>query len=61
MKGILDAWRNEEEKGMNTEKEASMGETEAMSVLEIKERPDNDETGNKWDDLVRTKIEKLKM
>ena len=52
LKGILDAWRNEEEKGMNTEKEASMGETEAMSVLEIKERPDNDETGNKWDDLV---------
>ena len=57
LKGILDAWRNEEEKGMNQEgKEASMGETEAMSVLAIKERPDDEQ---KWEDLVRTQYRKL--
>jgi DnaJ family protein C protein 13 len=33
-----------------------MGETEAMSVLEIKERP---EDSSKWDDLVRTQYRRL--
>jgi hypothetical protein len=57
LKGILDAWRHEEEKGLNTEgKEASMGETEAMAVLQIKEKPDD---AQQWEDLVRTKYRKL--
>jgi hypothetical protein len=57
LKGILDAWRHEEEKGLNTEgKEASMGETEAMAVLQIKEKPDD---AQHWEDLVRTKYRKL--
>jgi hypothetical protein len=58
LKGILDAWRQEEEKGLALKegKEASMGETEAMSILQIKEKPDDEA---KWEDLVRTKYRKL--
>lgn len=57
LKAILDAWRSEEEKGLKKdENEASMGEAEAMKVLEIQSRIDEK---SKWDDKVRTQYRKL--
>ncbi len=57
LKAILDAWRAEEEKGLKKDdKEVSMGESEAMSILEI---PARLEEKDKWDDKVRSQYRKL--